>query len=204
MSSEPPKKKLPLPAIILIALVALSFIVNMISGVMEKLGYIAPRPTATKYIGPIEAMQLTQTAQPTNTPFPTLTPASTPDPYYSEMLKRLDAYQAAYTQFTAINQEVSDNPYIIKDDSWKLKASSVFAKLQIASEDFQTIPNVHAPYENLNQILVSLGTETLSMIKNYITAIDKVDASYLEKVKINVLKMNEYMQQATDELKKIK
>jgi hypothetical protein len=146
----------------------------------------------------------TAAAKPTNTPSPTDTPSPTSDPYYSEMLKRLDAYQAAYTQFAAINQEVSDNPYIIKDDAWKLKASNVFAKLQVASEDFQTIPNVHAPYENLNQILISLGTETLSMVKNYTTAIDKVDASYLGKIKDNLLKMNEYMRQATDELVKLK
>lgn len=143
----------------------------------------------------------TAQAQPTETPSQTPIPQPTLDLYYSEMLNRIDAYQLAYNKFAVQNQKLADDPYVLKDLGWKVDTGSALAKLQIASEDLQTIPNKTSRYEKLDEIYRSLGSETLIMIKNYTTGIDKLDVTYLEKAKTNLININEFIRQATDELK---
>jgi hypothetical protein len=152
------------------------------------------RPTGT----PIPS----NTPKPSNTPV-TITPSPTLDPYYSEMLKRTDAYQAAYNKFGVQNQRMAENPYLLQDMDWKLDMGSALAELTIASEDLQNIPNATPRYQNLDQLLNMVGSETIKMINNYTKAVDNLDASYLDQVKVNLLNINQYLQQATDELTRI-
>lgn len=137
---------------------------------------------------------------PSETPAPTNTSAPTLDSYYSVMLDRIDAYQAAYDEFAVQHQRLTDNPQVLSDSGWKLDMGSALGKLQVAAEDLQTIPDVTARYEKLDQALGLLGSETLTMIENYTTAVDNLDTTYLDQAKTNLLNINEYIRQATDEL----
>ncbi len=132
-----------------------------------------------------------------------ITPSPTLDPYYSEMLKRMDAYQVAYNKFGVQNQRMAENPYLLQDMDWKLDMGSALAELTIASEDLQNIPNATPRYQNLDQLLNMVGSETIKMINNYTMAVDNLDVSYLELAKANLQKINQYIQQATDELTRL-
>ena len=86
---------------------------------------------------------------------------------------------------------------------WKLDMGSALAELTIASEDLQNIPNATPRYQNLDQLLNMVGSETIKMINNYTMAVDNLDVSYLELAKANLQKINQYIQQATDELTRL-
>jgi hypothetical protein len=199
---QPETKKRP--SIILIAIagiIGLCVICAVFGAAMNAMGLV---PTRTPSIIPTDTLPPgpTDTPAPTDTPVPSErpVPASTVDLYYSEMLDRIDAYQSAYDKFSVQHLKISDNPNVVKDIGWKLDMGSALGQLQVAAEDLQTIPNKTSRYEKLDAIFQLLGSETLEMIKNYTTAVDNVDATYLEKAKANLLSMNEYIQQATDEL----
>ena len=143
----------------------------------------------------------TITPIPSNTAPPTFTAtAESADPYYDEMRKRFNAYQAANIKFARQYDIFKNSPLIISDASWKSNTESVLLSLQVAAEDLQNIPDKTPPYEKIDKAIKQLADETLKMIKNFTAGINGPDSLSLERSRNNLAMMKQYASQVNKEL----
>jgi hypothetical protein len=143
----------------------------------------------------------TITPIPSNTAPPTFTAtAESADPYYDEMRKRFNAYQAANIKFARQYDIFKNSPLIISDASWKSNTESVLLSLQVAAEDLQNIPDKTPPYEKIDKAIKQLADETLKMIKNFTAGINGPDSLSLERSRNNLAMMRQYAGQLNNAL----
>ena len=208
--NTPPQKKvsnIPFIAILLVAgivFMAVCLIADQILLLSENAGYLptrTPAPTQTAYLSPLDKLYLTSTARAQNQPTPT--PEATADAYRVQLSEAIDNYQSAYGEFSQLHDQLSVNTALVTDPIWKDSMKAALAELQFAADQMLNLSSSNPIYAEVDKQTKLLASETKLMIVNYSYAVDYIDAAALDRVRENLVNINEYTGAAADELQKL-
>jgi hypothetical protein len=199
---EQPKKTKSnknLPLFIFISVLVVACVIIQMA--LQSAGIISTPATRTPYVGPLEELRLTKTAQaaelPTQTTVPTL------DAYRTQLNDAIAKYLTAYDKFGELHLQLSNNVALLSDQEWRSGMSTALAELQFASDQLIALQSTSLVYDGLDKQLKLLGSETKLMIPKYALALDTLDAVALSSVGDNLINITTYIQNATAELEKI-
>jgi hypothetical protein len=163
------------------------------------------------------ASQPTATAVPTDTPLPTDTPAQdtavptgTPvatgtagtstDPYLDEVNLGLQNYQSAYSDVNNYFQESTADASKLLDNNWKRQAKMALNQLDDAANQLENLGDAPPEYEQLDDDLMSIASETHELVQNYGNGMDQFDPSAISNAAANLSKIASYVNSASQEL----
>ncbi len=146
----------------------------------------------------------TPTPTSTSTPAATETPIATVDAYWQEMINRFVNYQSAFEDVNDQQQKLQSDITLFLNDQWRMKMGLYLGVLDLAATDLENIPNPPAEYQQLDQIMKSIGSETHLMVQNYVTGLDNMDSSAIDRAVVNMQNLSNYFSAGTDEINRLK
>jgi hypothetical protein len=122
----------------------------------------------------------TPTPEPTPTAVPTPTPIPEPADYRTRVLLRIRQYGSALNSFNDLNLTLQNNPGLINDREWRIEASATLDELVRTADLMAQVEPAPVQYGYIQELLVQVSQETISMRENYAMALNTGSMEYFE------------------------
>lgn len=123
--------------------------------------------------------------------------------YLTYVAGQLDTLVEASSSLSDLFTDLSDDPTLYLDDSWRIKVGVALGTFQYVGEEFQTYDQVPAEAEPVHVHLVAVGKELVSISKEYAAALDDIDVERMERTNERAEVIAELMGKANVAIKEL-
>jgi len=196
---------------ILVILIAASMAMSFAASpaTLSPIRNTSDKATMTSTFTSLPTLTATLTTTPTITPspVPTETPLPTKDPaefaYLQSNLTNLTILRSSLMDVGELSGQARDDPYILKNKTWKDKFYVALDNMQNASREMSML-KAPVEFEGVQEWLVKLYPEIKLMNEDFRRGIEGFDPHYIGLANEHLTTIMEYVQNATLEMGKVK